>query len=249
MAHSFATNSYNPADLPLARSLGFGLEVEAYLWTYMPAEIAAKRPEVESMLTGFSCRSFHGTAISRDFDQIAALSLEEVLALYNESYGHARAHCIPRLVFHGNYFAGMVTKDAWVRRETALWTRFLRDKPPETRICLENYVDECPEMMAALCDAVADPRFTLCLDTGHAACNSARPVAEWIKTLGARIRHVHLHNNDGQWDRHWPPGRGTLDMRAILRDLLELAAPETIVLECDLPESVAWLRETGYIKT
>lgn len=49
-------------------------------------------------------------------------------------------------------------------------------------------------------DVVNDHRLKICLDVGHAHCNSKMEVEDWIRTLGDRIYYFHLHNNHGKQD-------------------------------------------------
>jgi len=135
----------------------------------------------------------------------------------------------------------------WLKSNVAFWKGFLAGKQKGITVCLENFVDDSPSHMAALCDAVDDPRFRLCLDMGHAHANSNVYVGEWIAELGTRIDHVHLHNNDGSWDFHWPLGKGTLDMDRALRLLWDTVPAATITIEADFEPSLKWLEEHGWI--
>lgn len=119
----------------------------------------------------------------------------------------------------------------------------MADKPTTLRVYIENVCEDRPELLAELVDAIGDARVSACLDIGHARVNSSRPLIEWISTLGPRIGHVHLHNNDGNVDRHWPLGCGVIDMQQTI-DLLMAQAPDaTYTLECDAARSLAWLDE------
>lgn len=237
----FSINTFDKTAFQLARSLGLGLEVEEYLWMYTEEEMADKRKRVPGMMSGFSGFSFHGTAVSRDVVAVNNLSDLELLAIYDESFEHARFHGIDKVVYHSNYLAAMQTPGAWVSRKAAFWREFLKDKPPSLRVYIENFIDDTPELLSQLCDLVGDPRLRICLDTGHAGANSSIDLAEWIERLGRRIGHVHLHNNDGLTDKHWPLGRGVLDIAETIESLLEQTDASTFVLECDLEESLRWL--------
>ncbi len=241
-------NTFDEAALPVARELGLGLEIEEYLWTYTEEEIAEKQARVSERMAGFSRFSFHGTAISRDVAGICRLSDEELLALYNQSYGYARFHGIQRIVFHSDYLVDLEPQCAWTRRKAAFWKNFLGGKPADFRVYVENFIDDTPDLMAQLCDLVDDSRFRICLDTGHAGCNSRIDLLQWIAVMGKRIGHVHLHNNDGLSDRHWPLGEGTLRVAEIIEHLLDHADAAVFVLECDLEQSLRWLRQNGFLQ-
>jgi sugar phosphate isomerase/epimerase len=79
------------------------------------------------------------------------------------------------------------------------------------------------------------------LDTGHAAI-SGEALGESVRISKGNIIHVHLNNNDGVGDIHWPPQVGKLtpdDFRDFLVELrnqdyrgnlsIELAKPRPIV--------------------
>ncbi len=71
-----------------------------------------------------------------------------------------------------------------------------------------------------------------CLDVGHGHCFAKRPIADFVERWGKRIRHLHLHDNDGREDRHWPIGKGTIDFEEVVT-LLPRTAADTIVFELD----------------
>lgn len=243
----FSVNTFDPTALPQARAQGLGLEVDAYLWTYPPDALARMYADINGMMRGFTRFSFHGTAVSRDVEAIAAMPEAALLQTYNQSYAIARRHGIDRIVFHTNYLRGRQRPAEWVAGASGFWRRFLSDKPAETRVYLENFIDDTPELLAALIDAIEDARAQACLDTGHALCNSAIPVTAWIETLGARIGHAHLHNNDGTADKHWPLSRGLLDFREVLACLFAHTGDLDCVLECGAQESIRWLTENGFL--
>ncbi|MCL2408514.1 MAG: sugar phosphate isomerase/epimerase [Oscillospiraceae bacterium] len=243
----FSVNTFNKNSLQKAKDCGFGLEVEEYLMMYNEDEIEEKHEYVPTLMGGFTKFSFHGTIVNRDITEINKISDEELIAIYNKSYEYACLHNISRIVYHANYSVDFETKSSWLNRQTLFWKYFLQDKPPSAKIYIENLIDETPEIMSQLCDDVGDSRFKICLDTGHACCNSSINTTEWIKVLGKRIEHVHLHNNDKLSDRHWSLGKGILDMAEIMRDLLEYTDAHTFVLECDFESSVQWLRQNNIL--
>lgn len=238
----FAANSYSRQDVALARELGLGMEVDAFIFPVEGQALAQAKGE--QAISGLAPLSLHGTVVSRDVAVFRETREDTLLALYDASIAQARAYGIDRVVFHSDYKRDGESDAAWLARQAAFWARLLRDKPPQLRVCFENYVADTPQAMAALHDSIDDPRFCLCLDTGHALCNSSIPVADWIRILGRRVRHVHLHGNDGLADRHWPLDRGVLDMRAVIGDIRAHTAAEMIVLECSLAQSLPWLERT-----
>ncbi len=86
----------------------------------------------------------------------------------------------------------------------------------------------------ALFDAMiaSHPTVSFCLDVGHAHCFAKRPIADFVAHLGRRIRHAHLHDNDGLDDRHWPIGKGTISFSG-LNSLFSETARDSVVFELD----------------
>jgi sugar phosphate isomerase/epimerase len=82
------------------------------------------------------------------------------------------------------------------------------------------------------------PDLGLHLDIGHA--NLLVPhssVEELLAAYGARLRHVHLHDNKGGGaDLHLPLGTGTVDVRGAIRLLKTHGYDGTITLEVFTPD-------------
>lgn len=82
------------------------------------------------------------------------------------------------------------------------------------------------------------PDLGLHLDIGHANLMVAHNTTEAIlEAHGARLRHVHLHDNKGgHADLHLPLGAGTLDLYGAVRALRKCGFDGTITLEVFTPD-------------
>ena len=244
MKNKLYLNTFSPSSVEIARCDGYGIEIESY----MMANSARSVDDIHlPNLTDIPERILHGSIIHRQPENIAAKRKEELIAIFALHCRLAKTLSASKVVFHCDYFAAIWEKEAWIESRVDLWSRFLNAQTSNPEICLENFIDETPHMLATLIDRIAHPGLGICLDVGHAHCNSAVPVANWIKVLGRRIYHVHLHNNDGINDKHWPITRGTLDMKKTLELIARYASDATITLECDHRESLSWLNENGYL--
>jgi len=87
-----------------------------------------------------------------------------------------------------------------------------------------------PEEHARLLDSVQDDNVWAALDVGHAerAGCGWRP---FLERLGARIRHIHLADNDGAADWHWPLGQGRIDFAALMHALTASGYSGALVME------------------
>jgi len=76
------------------------------------------------------------------------------------------------------------------------------------------------------------------LDIGHANLRvPSNTTEEILKAYGARLRHVHLHDNrGGDADLHMPLGTGSVDVRRAVRALQACGYDSTITLEVFTPD-------------
>jgi hypothetical protein len=85
-------------------------------------------------------------------------------------------------------------------------------------------------------------RVGLCLDIGHwfhyAMGRHWDNLTDWLEISGPRIRHLHLHDNNGQADQHLGLGQASLNLPVIWEQLQTINPPPTITLENHLLESL-----------
>lgn len=102
-------------------------------------------------------------------------------------------------------------------------------------LVMENIEDVDPSARCRIVDALASPALKVSLDTGHAQYAhvnlGAPPVDLYVKAAGKRLEHVHLQDSDGFADRHWHPGDGPLNWRAIFAALAKLRHNPRLILE------------------
>ncbi|MFN4171022.1 MAG: sugar phosphate isomerase/epimerase family protein [Pseudorhodobacter sp.] len=102
-------------------------------------------------------------------------------------------------------------------------------------LVMENIEDVDPAARCRIVDALASPALKVSLDTGHAQYAHVRlgapPVDLYVKAAGKRLDHVHLQDSDGFADRHWHPGDGPLNWRAIFAALARLKQNPRLILE------------------
>ena len=94
-------------------------------------------------------------------------------------------------------------------------------------LVIENIEDRDPVDRKDLAESFSSPNVKLSIDTGHAhyahGRTGAPPVDYYVRDAGEMLAHVHLQEADGYADRHWAPGRGTINWHAVfgaLEDLL-----------------------------
>ena len=76
------------------------------------------------------------------------------------------------------------------------------------RLAIENTRGELH--LDKLLERFSSPFLGLCYDSSHARIVSPSPLA-LLERHGGRLLTTHLSDNDGEADRHWPPGEGVVD--------------------------------------
>lgn len=64
------------------------------------------------------------------------------------------------------------------------------------------------------------PELYLHIDIGHANLFGRNP-EQFIRKFHKKIRHIHLHDNDGDKDLHLPMGAGNIDWASLIKTLKE----------------------------
>ena len=120
-------------------------------------------------------------------------------------------------------------------------------------LVIENIEDIEPGWRRDLAASFGSDAVRVSIDTGHAqyahAATGAPPVDYFVTDAGPLLAHVHLQDADGFADRHWPPGRGTVNWHAVFRAIAALPQRPHLVLElrhaADIPAAMTYLEREG----
>lgn len=92
------------------------------------------------------------------------------------------------------------------------------------KIAVENLLNSkfwLPQKLCGFIKELNSPVFCACVDVGHAAIVGVEP-ENFIDGMDKNlIECVHLHDTDGQLDRHWIPYQGSHNWENILRALVK----------------------------
>jgi len=91
-----------------------------------------------------------------------------------------------------------------------------------------------PEEIIAICDAYHCDTVGLCWDFGHANTACPERHAEGLRSLGKRLKCVHIHDNLGLNDDHFLPFRGNIPWEELMPILTEIGYEGTLNLELRL---------------
>ena len=99
------------------------------------------------------------------------------------------------------------------------------------RLAIENIYEETPDTLVQLVDGINSEWFGHCFDAGHWHLFGKRPMAEWLKAIGPKLFHLHLHDNHGRADEHLPVGDGTIDFSPLQFHLRNTSTLPSMTLE------------------
>lgn len=232
-----------------AARYGLGLEVTEFC-TAARLEQDEALPAVRVQTADVPCRWLHAP-----FAELSPASIDpRVLAVtklrYRQALQAADALDIHRLVIHSGFLPMVYFPEWFLDRSVEFWRAFLQTVPENWIIALENVMESGPELLVEIVRQVDDPRLGLCLDLGHANTRvSQLPPPAWVEPMRPWLKHVHLHNNDGDWDLHQPLGVGTVPMAQCLDLLLETCPAADYTIENqDCGPSLVWLQAQGYLE-
>ncbi len=231
----------------LAARYGLGLELAEFCTAAnLDDNLAEWLPLVEARMRSARRFVFHAPFAELYPAAIDPRARQLALDRLNQAWRRMEALGVRRMVAHSGFVPNVYFPQWQVGRSIEFWREFLRDKPADFRLLIENVLDDTPDMLRDILRGIDDPRAGACLDIGHAFVASRVPLAEWIDTLRFALRHAHLHDNDGSFDQHAPLGAGKIDCLAVLRALPEDC---TLTLEnMDAAPSLEWLRRQGMLQ-
>lgn len=140
---------------------------------------------------------------------------------------------VKTLVFHPK----TVPSASWYARKESLETNIEAFKqygewaePYDLTLAIENMIEKPkgrrfgsgPEELLELLEALNDPRFAICWDTGHAHMAGINQT-EALKQIGPNLKALHIADNHGEKDEHLAPLQGTIEWPPIIETLREIA--------------------------
>ena len=232
-------STIDPSAGALARKYGLGVEIADYCTAMNMDDSEATDASLREQLRGVARRLFHGP-----FNELFPCAIDPLarkLADYRFGQGLAlsKKYGAKNLILHGGYNPRLYFPCWYMEQSVLFWRNFLDSHPGDYEICLENVLEEEPELLRSIVSQVGDPRLRLCLDVGHVNAYSPIRAGDWIACWGEFLSHTHLHNNDGTADTHSALNQGTLPL-----DGLIAALPRTATATLELPEigeNISWL--------
>jgi len=136
----------------------------------------------------------------------------------------------PIMVVHPNHSESLSIGREAMRKNSveALKELIVRAEDLGVKVALENMIDKANGRFGSrvsdlreIIGDVGSASVGICFDTGHANLLFNRSITqeEEIAEGGEYLWTLHIHDNDGKEDRHWPPGDGSIDWNQVIRGL------------------------------
>jgi sugar phosphate isomerase/epimerase len=130
----------------------------------------------------------------------------------------------------------------WADNSFSMWESLVRRAEIlRVPLVLENVWEQDPELHLELLEKMKSPWFGFCLDVGHQHTFSHTTLDGWLKSTWPYLKEIHLHDNDGSSDAHFPVRSGTIDFDYLFRFLSERKILPVLTME---PHTIEHLYET-----
>ena len=245
--------AFSESEARFLKENGLGLEVFQYANPVFADDFNSNHSTITEYMNGISGISMHGAYCDTYYTSIDPLIREVTKKRFLQSMQIASFHGINRVVFHSSYrkfLNGMspAAVDTFVKSSVDFWRGMKEIIPAGMTLFIENVEDEDPEVLVRIFEEIGNPQICCCFDIGHAYFNG-RDVSlnRWIDVLKNHIGHIHIHDNHCNHDQHLPLGKGSIPLPgAINKIIYTLGEDIPFVLECNIKESVKWLRDVGF---
>lgn len=236
---------------PLIKDFPVGLEFQGYGFTgsQHPDQWAA----INDLYIKFvqsnkvTPRALHGPFIHMLYHSPDYLIQKAVRERVNQSFEICEKLEVDIFVQHFNtdkYFTAFQSeKDLhqWISAFVNFWSSEIeRFKRAGIQIVMENVHDFSPVYLRDALDSLGSSNIGFCLDVGHVNCFGKGDPIEWIKVMGPRLKHLHLHQNDGSADQHKPLTEGPINIQGVVETALEYSVNPNFSVEVEAdPASIA----------
>lgn len=235
----------------LCQEYSLGIEVQSfYDPEYLEKEIDGLQKHIDA-IKNVKSRSVHGPFADLCLGSSDKMIREVTRNRFEYAYDVAEKLKAKNLVLHHGYVPKTSYPAKWIKRSFTFFDDFFANKSKDIKIHLENVLEFDSDMLFELVEGLQSKNIDVCLDIGHAHCNSKISVVEWVKRLKDKIGYVHMHDNNGFEDEHLGLGMGNIPLDEVC-EALEQYSPQAIwVIESKtdyIQKSIDWMMTRGYIK-
>lgn len=228
--------------LPMIEKLGVGLELQSYglVGSKSPSAWQYRIERHREICRRFEGKlAIHGPFLGISYNYEDYLLKAAVRQRLDMTLDVVREFRPQTLVLHSAFPEESVRfnyLDQWMKENAAFWSQEAEKYAAiGTTVVLENVMEIAPEFQIELHDRINHPNVKICMDVGHVNLSSKIKPAQWVKALGKRLRHIHLHDNHGTRDEHLPIGKGLIDFDSLFESLRQFNPDVTVSLEINAP--------------
>lgn len=233
----------------VCRQFGYGIEIQAFHKPSLYEETPEIINDYKKYIDKIEFVSMHAPFADLNPGSSDPLLREVARKRFELAYEIATKLNISHIVFHIGYVPGTGIPKNWAGRCVNFWNEFLEGKSEKMNYYIENMLEKSPEILFDVIEGIDKHNVKVCLDIGHAHCNSTTSVADWIISLKDKIGYVHMHDNHGEKDEHLGFGQGNIPLVEVFNLLIEHAPKAIWTLECKTDsqlDSIEFLKKNNF---
>ncbi len=145
------------------------------------------------------------------------------------------------IVIHSGYHPGYHRErlKEWQQRlQEGLEALLYEAERLDLYLALENVFEPDPSFLTSVVEKIASPHLGYCFDAGHALAFAKSPWQPWLEAFTPRLFELHIHDNNGDWDAHLPPGKGKIPFLEIFTYLKDKNLCPLLTFEAHREEDV-----------
>ncbi len=136
---------------------------------------------------------------------------------FNKYFKFFKKIGVEYVTVHSRIGRGMYPREEKINQQIKNLKEIMKKaEKQDIKIIYELSEEDDLKMTKKVLDSVKNLYFNL--DIGHANIRPNNPI-DFIKELHPKIKHVHLHDNDGEKDQHLPMGAGIIEWDELIREL------------------------------
>ena len=227
----------------LATKYNLGIELAQYCTAYnMDEKFKETDIQVKEMMKGIDRFTLHAP-----FNELCPAAIDPKIKKiayerYKQAILLARSYNIKKIIIHSGYIPLVYYKSYFIEEAVKFFKEILTYIDDNTFLCLENVMEDEPNMLKEIVSKVDDKRFGLCLDIGHANASSNIDVVNWLKEDYQYINHFHIHTNYGKRDEHNSLDKGNINLKELFSLASTLCPNATYTIESiDAYSSIKYL--------
>ena len=205
---------------------------------------------VSEKISGVKRLTFHAPFNELCPAAIDPLVKEIAYKRYYQAFDLAKQYNIKKIIIHSGYVPLVYYKSYFIEESVKFYKNLLKNIDDDMIICLENVMEDEPNMLLDIVKQVNDKRFGLCIDIGHLNCQSnGYKLSDWLNISKDYIYHYHIHNNDGYKDTHNSLDNGTVDFIEFFKLADTLTKNATCTIESiDALSSIKYMIDNNIIE-